>query len=88
MPQINRSPIVTASEIGEFVYCAKAWYLKRCGETGESENLEEGLTFHGKHGALVSHAERLNRAGKSLAAIAVLLLIALLLLWYVVGEAG
>ncbi|MCI0387206.1 MAG: hypothetical protein MOB07_00315 [Acidobacteria bacterium] len=88
MPQINRSPTVTASEIGEFVYCAKAWYLKRCGETAESEYLEEGVSFHEKHGAAVSRAEHLNRAGKSLAAIAVLLLVALLLFWYVVGEAG
>jgi hypothetical protein len=86
MSRVNRRKHITASEIGDFVYCAKAWHLKRCGETAQSESLEEGLIFHQKHGAQVSQSQRLNRAGKSLAVIALILLVILILYWLGQGD--
>jgi hypothetical protein len=80
--QINRRHVVTASEIGEFTYCAKAWYLKRCGEEAQSPHLEEGVTFHKQHQAGVSQAARLKRAGKTLALIALILFVVLILVWF------
>lgn len=75
MSQINRRHTITASEVGEFAFCAKAWYLNRCGEVAQSPHLEEGVAFHETHEAGVSQAVRLNRAGKKLGVIALILLI-------------
>lgn len=75
MPQTNRRHTITASEIGEFTYCQKAWYLKRCGEVAQGQHLETGTTFHATHEAGVSRAARLNRAGKKLGVVALVLLV-------------
>jgi hypothetical protein len=87
MSRANRSINITASEVGDFVYCAKAWHLKRCGETAESESLEQGLIFHEDHSASFAQSERLNRLGKSIAVVAVILLIAVIVFWLVIGGA-
>lgn len=78
--QINRRHTITASEVGEFAFCAKAWYLKRRGEAPQSPHLEEGVAFHETHEAGVAQAARLNRAGKKLGAVALILIIALALI--------
>jgi hypothetical protein len=80
MSRINRRHTITASEVGEFAFCAKAWYLNRCGEAPQSPHLEEGLAFHETHEAAVAQAVRLNRAGKKLGAIALILLIVMALI--------
>lgn len=83
MPRINRRYIITASEIGEFAYCQKAWYLKRCGEVSHSPHLETGTAFHATHEAGVSQAGRLNRAGKKLGVVALVLLVVIAFIWVV-----
>jgi len=83
MPQFNRRHIITASEIGEFAYCPKAWYLNRCGEFAQSPHLEEGVAFHGEHEAGVAQAARLNRAGKKLGMIALILFVVMALIRFV-----
>ncbi|HEU0177675.1 MAG TPA: hypothetical protein VFV58_25715 [Blastocatellia bacterium] len=82
MSQIDRRLIIDASEVGEFVYCAKAWYLKRCGEVPQGSQLEEGVVFHEEHGAKVSRAARLRKAGEWLALIGFLLLVVTALIWF------
>lgn len=82
MSQANRRHTITATEIGEFAYCQKAWYLKRCGEAAQSQHLEPGIAFHETHEAGVSQAARLNRAGKKLGVIALLVLTVLALVWF------
>jgi len=77
MSQINRRLIINASEVGEYVYCAKAWYLKRCGAIPQSPRLDQGATFHKKHGTTVSQAARLRRIGAVLSLIGLFLIIAL-----------
>lgn len=81
MPQNNQRHIITASEIGEFAYCQKAWFLKRCGEAAESPDLKTGTAFHARHEARVSQAARLNRTGKQIGVIVVILFIVMTLLW-------
>ncbi len=87
MRDIERHPIITASEIGAFVYCAKAWHLQRCGAESQSESLDEGIVFHHKHGAGISLAERLDRIGKSLALTALMLLLILIIFSQLFGSA-
>ena len=82
MSQIDRRLIIDASEVGEFVYCAKSWYLKRCGELPRGSRLEEGAAFHEKHEATVSRATRLRKAGKWLSIIGFFLLVVLALIWF------
>jgi hypothetical protein len=82
MSQIDRRLIIDASEVGEFVYCAKSWYLKRCGEVPRGSRLEKGAVFHEKHEATVSWANRLRKAGKWLSIIGFFLLVVLALIWF------
>lgn len=83
--QFNRRYVITASEIGEFAYCAKAWYLKRCGEKAESPQLKEGTVFHAQHGAVIAKAVQMKQAGKKMSWVALLLFIGLLLLGLIIG---
>ena len=75
--QSNCQPVITASEIGEFVYCAKAWQLKRAGAEPDSPALAVGTAFHTKHGAGVSQAARLQRLARLILLLAVAGLIVL-----------
>ncbi|HEX5081840.1 MAG TPA: hypothetical protein VFY40_07335 [Blastocatellia bacterium] len=79
MSQIDRRLIIDASEVGEFVYCAKSWYLKRSGEIPQSSQLKSGIAFHKEHGATVSLAVRLRKAGQWLALIGFLLVVVMAL---------
>ena len=71
--------IIDASEVGDFVYCAKSWYLKRIGEVPQGSQLESGVVFHKEHGATVSRAARLRKAGQLLSLIGFLLVIVMAL---------
>jgi len=86
MSRLNRRLLINASEVGEFVYCAKAWYLKRCGEVPQGPHLDEGSAFHERHETTVSQAVRLQKAGERLSLIGLLLLIALALVWFATAE--
>jgi hypothetical protein len=80
MSQIDRRLIIDASEVGEFVYCAKSWYLKRNGEVPQGSQLESGVVYHKEHGATVAQAVRLRKAGRWLALIGFLLVIMMALI--------
>jgi hypothetical protein len=80
MSQIDRRLIIDASEVGEFVYCAKSWYLKRNGEVPLGSQLESGLVFHKEHGAKVAQAARLRAAGQWFALIGFLLVVLMALI--------
>jgi hypothetical protein len=82
MSQIDRRLIIDASEVGDFVYCAKSWYLKRCGEVLQGPRLEEGAAFHKGHEATISRAARLRKAGAWLSLIGFFLLVVLVLIWF------
>ncbi len=44
--QLNRSNVLRASEIGQYMYCSIAWYLQRCGYEPDSPLLDAGKKIH------------------------------------------
>lgn len=69
-------PIIRASEVGEYVYCARAWWLRRVAglEPAGQQRRDMGNAQHARHGRAVQHS------GMLLALAGVLLLLACLLL--------
>ena len=80
LPKLRHNqPTITATEVAEFMFCAKAWQLKRDGNEPDSPHLEPGIAFHRQHGKQLTFASKLQRAGWVLAGLALLLF--MLLLW-------
>jgi CRISPR/Cas system-associated exonuclease Cas4 (RecB family) len=71
--------IITASEVAEFMFCAKAWQLKREGAEPDSPHLAPGTAFHRKHGKQLTFAKKLQRVGWVLVGLALVLVV--LWLW-------
>jgi CRISPR/Cas system-associated exonuclease Cas4 (RecB family) len=42
----RKTNVLSASEIGQFMYCSYAWYLHRCGYEPDSPFLEPGKQAH------------------------------------------
>ncbi|MCC6189877.1 MAG: hypothetical protein IT318_12655 [Anaerolineales bacterium] len=64
-----------ASEIGEYVFCHRAWWLRHIQgyESSNARQLEQGAAAHARHGRLVGLSQILR-------ALALLLLLAACLL--------
>jgi CRISPR/Cas system-associated exonuclease Cas4 (RecB family) len=71
--------IIRASEVGEYVYCARAWWLRRVAgvEPAGRERRELGTALHARHGRAVGLSRALVIGGVALLAVAVALLIVL-----------
>ena len=68
--------IIRASELGEYVYCARAWWLRRV-QGVPSRNvaaLRSGQQAHDRHGRAVAAVQTQRRLALLLAALALLLL--------------
>ena len=76
-----RKKTITAAEVAEFVYCEKAWYLKRSGAIARGAQLARGTAYHRQHAAGVKQAESSRRAGFVFIVAALLLLLGAALLW-------
>jgi hypothetical protein len=87
---MSRSPknktVMTAAEVGEYAYCAKAWRLKRDGVAPRGAQLGEGTAFHQQHGEMVTDAALWERQGRRVAGLAFLLL--LILMFYLLLTGG
>jgi len=72
----ERSTYIRASEIGTFVFCARAWWLQRVEglEPGNVEQRLAGEAAHVAHGRRVWAAVWLRRAALAVLALAVALL--------------
>jgi CRISPR/Cas system-associated exonuclease Cas4 (RecB family) len=48
--------VIRASEIGEYVYCARSWWLRRVvgWEPSGAERRAEGVRRHMRHGRMVA----------------------------------
>lgn len=70
-------PVIRASEVGEYVYCARAWWLRRvAGEEPEgAERRERGTALHVAHGRAVGFSGWLVWAGVAAFALGLLLLL-------------
>lgn len=74
----ERLPILRASEVGEYVYCARAWWLRRVGglEPAGRERREHGTALHRRHGRAVVGSRALLIGAALLAVVALALILA------------
>jgi len=74
----ERLPVIRASEIGEYVYCARAWWLRRVVglEPAGHERREQGTALHRRHGHAVAGSQTLLVVGVALAILALALMLA------------
>lgn len=73
--------ILRASEVGQYVYCARAWWLgqvKGYRPTNEAA-MQQGSQQHEAHGRAVAGYHRLRQVGWVLLAVGVLIIAAILL---------
>jgi len=45
---MKKSPLITASEIGEYIYCKRGWWLRRNGLLEDNPQMLQGITEHNK----------------------------------------
>ena len=69
--------IIRASEIGQYDYCAKAWWLGSIEGVSPSnvQQLQAGTTAHAEHGRQVQRASQLQTAAFILVGLGVLVLL-------------
>jgi CRISPR/Cas system-associated exonuclease Cas4 (RecB family) len=65
--------VIRASEIGEYVFCHRAWWLRHVAgyESANVREMAEGTATHARHGLLVSAASGLRILALVLLAAAV-----------------
>ena len=76
----RRTRVIRASEIGEYVFCARAWWLGRVRGVPNANRLalDAGILRHRAHGQSVRRAELLSRLVRVLLVIAALLAVILI----------
>jgi hypothetical protein len=83
----ERGKLIRASEIGEYVFCARAWRLRlegvEAGGTGEAR--ARGTAWHKEHGRDVRAARKLRRLASVATALAALLALVIFALWSLRG---
>jgi hypothetical protein len=78
----KRSDVLSASEIGQYVFCSCAWQLRRLGYEPESPYLETGKHAHIALGEQIESLERTVRISRWSAGIGILVLSVALLLFF------
>lgn len=52
---------IRASEIGSFLYCARAWWYQKSGKPSQNQPImDAGTEFHAAHGRKVAQASLLH----------------------------
>jgi hypothetical protein len=66
--------VLRASEIGEYVFCRRAWWLHRVQgiESANVLEMQAGMARHKQHGLVVQRSVWLGRAALALITLAVL----------------
>jgi hypothetical protein len=77
----NRSDLIRASEIGEYVFCARAWKLRLDGHNPASGSLARfaGEQWHRQHGRSIRLARRLRALAVASFILALVVAVALIL---------
>jgi len=80
----QRQPVIRASEIGQYLYCSRSWWLNRvCGCTpSNTRQLADGRVRHMAHGRTAFASVALRKLGYILVGLA--FLATLMLLWVTV----
>ncbi|HEX8709004.1 MAG TPA: hypothetical protein VF723_12225 [Pyrinomonadaceae bacterium] len=80
----RKGKTIRASEVGEYVFCARAWRLRLDGHapTAGQHAREAGDRWHRAHGQSVTRAERLRRIAFILFLLALLLAAFCALAWW------
>ena len=70
----STSQVIRASELGQYAYCARAWWLGRVlgYRSTNLERLAAGEAAHARHGQKVMSSRRLQRWAYALLALALL----------------
>lgn len=78
MTRQTDDPVIRASELGEYVYCARSWWLRRVQGVASHNTaaLASGQQAHDRHGRAVAAVQTQRRLALLLAALAGLLLLA------------
>lgn len=71
MKASRHARMITASEVGDYVFCAKAWQLKLEGARPDSQRLAAGTDYHRAHQSGVHWTLRLRQWGVRLAWLAI-----------------
>lgn len=73
----KRLETIRASEVGEYLYCARAWWLRRAAglEPEGHERRERGTLLHIRHGRDVAASSALIWAGCVVLLLAILVLL-------------
>jgi len=77
MSNQSEAPVIRASELGEYRYCARAWWLRRVQGVASRNQaaLSSGQQAHDRHGAAVAAWQRQRRLALLLALLAALTLL-------------
>lgn len=80
----DKRKLIKASEIGEYVFCARAWRLRIDGyaPTTGHQAREAGTAWHLKHGRATRRARRLHRLATFASLLAIVVAVALFMLWW------
>jgi hypothetical protein len=83
MEKLGRKDFVTASALGEYVYCARAWWLRREGVQPKLGGAARaaGTRWHESHGRSVARAKRLRVISLVLVILALALALLIILLY-------
>ena len=77
--------LIAATELAEFVYCAKAWelkYVRRVEPSSKTQQLQvEGNAWHASQGRQLARGDSFRRAAFAALALAVILFVFVWLGW-------
>ena len=75
---------IRASDVGRYVYCARAWWLQRVmGNVPHNQAaLDRGEARHKQHGRNVAASQRQNVLAGGIAVLALVLLFVFIVSWF------
>jgi CRISPR/Cas system-associated exonuclease Cas4 (RecB family) len=84
MEKLSRKDYVRASALGEYVFCARAWWLRREGvqPTRGGEARAAGTRWHESHGRSVARAKWLHLVSTVCIFLALVLALIELYMWW------
>jgi len=71
--KIKKNDVISASEIGQYYFCPRSWYLQRSGYKPDSIMLDFGRDKHAELGKIMYYAERNKKRSSFLSYIGFIL---------------